>query len=43
MQDSIFFIAIAEAAVFVKNLAVLMSFIVSCVLVPWRFPIVLSI
>jgi hypothetical protein len=43
LQDSIFFIAIAEAAVFVKNLAVLMAFIVSCALVPWRLPIVLSL
>jgi hypothetical protein len=43
LQDSIFFISIAEGAVFLKNLAVFISFIVSCLLVPWRLPIVLSL
>jgi hypothetical protein len=43
LQDSIFFISIAEAALFLKNFAILMSFLVSCVLVPWRLPIVLSL
>jgi hypothetical protein len=43
VQDSIFFVSIAEAALFLKNAAVFVSFVVSCVLVPWRLPVVVGL
>ncbi len=43
VQDSIFYISVMEAATFLKHVAVLSAFLISCCLVPWRLPAVLHL
>lgn len=43
VQDSIFYISVMEAATFLKHVAVLSAFLISCCLVPWRLPTILRL
>lgn len=43
VQDSIFYISVMEAATFLKHVAVLSAFLISCCLVPWRLLTILRL
>jgi hypothetical protein len=43
LQDSIFYISVMEAAIFLQNVAILSAFLILCCLVPWRLPAILQL
>jgi hypothetical protein len=43
VQDSIFYISVMEAAIFLKHVAILCAFLIGCCLVPWRLPAILRL